>query len=487
MERLLIVEDEVQIRRGLHAIVGRSGVDIREILECKNGEEALQLLRSVPVDVMFTDVRMPHMDGLELIRAVEELPPGHQPEIVVVSGYDDFNYAVEAMRHGAREYLLKPVERERVYEILSKLDKVVAEKKEKDYQQETISKLSHQQLKYMLLNPDITDEEVSAIKDAFQDLLLCGAYVLFCLNRPVDLAAEESVIQLDGMGVFHILVHRYCSCEAFIGRVLSRCYVGMSSAHNDLADFRAAFSEALEARKYAFFTGKRRVTVYQVSYEEGNLLLQHNPRQLARQVGTREYVGLVHLLNGVFTQAARGKLAPHAFENFILPFLDEIADLFHRIVSLHNGTFEALKTVYGYDTVDAYRLALLEWLDTLHGRIVAESESFRSKERMSEALDFIRHNYDKGLNMAVVSNHISMNYSVFSQLFKEYTGKNFVDYLRDLRMEKAKELLIQTDLRISEISAKTGYENDKYFMKSFKTAMGISPTQYRRLERLKGR
>ncbi|MDE6738554.1 MAG: AraC family transcriptional regulator, partial [Lachnospiraceae bacterium] len=89
-------------------------------------------------------------------------------------------------------------------------------------------------------------------------------------------------------------------------------------------------------------------------------------------------------------------------------------------------------------------------------------------------------NYDKDLNMAVVSNHGSMNYSLFSYAFKQYTGHNFVSYLKELRVNEAKRLLAETDMRVIEISRRVGYENEKHFMKTFKSQCGVSPTEYRR-------
>ena len=115
MNTLLIVEDEKLIRQGLKAMVYRSGVPVENVLECRNGEEALEILKMQKIDVMFTDIRMPKMDGMALMRAMQELPC--KPLTVAVSGYDDFSYAVEMMRGGAREYLLKPVDRDKVKEV----------------------------------------------------------------------------------------------------------------------------------------------------------------------------------------------------------------------------------------------------------------------------------------------------------------------------------------------------------------------------------
>ena len=99
---------------------------------------------------------------------------------------------------------------------------------------------------------------------------------------------------------------------------------------------------------------------------------------------------------------------------------------------------------------------------------------------MKQALAYIEENYDKDLNMAVISNYVSMTYSLFSYAFKQYTGKNFVNYLKALRVNEAKRLLEETDMRVIEISQKVGYENEKHFMKLFKRQCGVSPTEYRK-------
>ena len=112
MNTLLVVEDEKLIRQGIVAMIRRSSVPVEEILECRNGEEALEILRKQRVDVMFTDIRMPKMDGLTLVNKMEEL--SQKPVVIVLSGYDEFSYAVEMMKHGVRDYILKPIKRETI-------------------------------------------------------------------------------------------------------------------------------------------------------------------------------------------------------------------------------------------------------------------------------------------------------------------------------------------------------------------------------------
>ena len=154
MKSLLVVEDEKMIRQGIVTMVKRSPVEIGEILECRNGEEALAILRSRPVEVMFTDIRMPKMDGITLIGQLHEL--ACPPKTIVVSGYDDFSYAVEALRGGVQDYLLKPIEREKVYAILEKLE---AQLKEEEKKQEEGRRLGLRELRYLIVNRETLPED----------------------------------------------------------------------------------------------------------------------------------------------------------------------------------------------------------------------------------------------------------------------------------------------------------------------------------------
>ena len=120
MDTLLIVEDEKMIRQGIKVMAMRSGVPIARILDCSDGAQALEILRHEAVDGMITDIRMPHMDGIQLVQAMQTLP--RIPVTIVLSGYDNFQYAVEMMRSGVKDYIMKPVEREHLYEALRNME-----------------------------------------------------------------------------------------------------------------------------------------------------------------------------------------------------------------------------------------------------------------------------------------------------------------------------------------------------------------------------
>ena len=147
MNTLLVVEDEKLIRQGIVAMIRRSSVPVEEILECRNGEEALEILRKQRVDVMFTDIRMPKMDGLTLVNKMEEL--SQKPVVIVLSGYDEFSYAVEMMKHGVRDYILKPIKRETIEQLLENLERELSETRETEEEEE---RCFLNQLRYLMMN-----------------------------------------------------------------------------------------------------------------------------------------------------------------------------------------------------------------------------------------------------------------------------------------------------------------------------------------------
>ena len=148
-------------------------------------------------------------------------------------------------------------------------------------------------------------------------------------------------------------------------------------------------------------------------------------------------------------------------------------DLFYRMPEKQEKCPRPLQ----YRDADLFLDAFEEWIHVYRESLKSQ---IAGKEKMEEAISYIRENYAKDLNMAMVSNHICMNYSLFSAAFKEHTGVNFVNYLKEIRIAEAKRLLIQTEDKITEIAKQVGFENDKHFMKSFKTACGVSPSEFRK-------
>lgn len=475
MNTLLIVEDEKIIRQGIKSIIQRSGVPIQNIMECNNGQSALEILESQQVDVMFTDIRMPKMNGIELIEAMQKLE--HKPLTVAISGYDDFTYAVRLLRMGVREYILKPVEREQIVEILTKLEEEIQERSRNCQE---IKEIGCQQLKYMILNANITEKEVQAVTQRFEKQLLDKEYVVCCLENTEEEAEESKswicLGELEGNCVYIVEKENK---EFLLKNELRDSYVGVSRLHLGVAELRSAYREAKTARIEAFLRGGHEMEYREEMSEERGNVEAEKMHQIAQMIGTDKISEALKLVEEYFGEVKRGKYSGNILEQNIRILLDEILHIYRNVLQEEKG-LSGFGNIYGFARLEELMEELTGWMIGFHEKLDSEFDDYKNKSRMEEALAYIRDNYDRDLNMAVVSNHVSMNYSLFSYAFKQYTGKNFVNYLKELRMNEAKRLLAETDMRVIEISRQVGYENEKHFMKTFKKECGVSPTEYRK-------
>ena len=483
MKTVMIVEDEKLIRQGIRTMIQRSGVPVEMIIECNNGEMAFEMLQSQKVDVMFTDIRMPKMNGIELVEKVQELP--EKPIIVIVSGYADFSYAVEMLRMGAREYLLKPVEREKLQDIMRKLEQEITESRENS---KTTKRLGHQQLKYLMLNERITEEELNTMQSEYESEFDLQAYYVYAVNPRETQAAEKQYIYLHNVEGYDVYLVSDKNAPLLLKNELAQEYVGISTMHSGIRELRAAYQDAVDARCHAFCTnravfraGEDRKRIPEDFYEQGRRHIGEEMKLRRVQLpGTDKTEELVKVWNGLFYAVKNEWVEPGDFTVCMEHFFREVRKTYRNMLTDEEENLKRLADYYSFPTLAVWQTEFMDWLLALHERINSRFDTNKNQQKIKRAIEYIQENYDKDLNMAVVSNHISMNYSLFSSLFKEYTGSNFVNYLKAIRMEKAKELLAETDLRIVEISAKIGYDNEKHFMKTFQASCGVSPSEYRK-------
>ncbi len=484
MKALLIVEDEKLIRQGIRVMVQRSGVPIEMILECSNGVEALEILKQQQVDVMFTDIRMPKMDGIELVQKVQELE--HKPFIVAISGYDDFSYAVEMLRNGVQEYILKPVEREKIVDILKKLDGKITDQKNENVVDQ---KIGRQQIKYLLSNPNATESEIALLKRKYERTFYPDGYVICQYESNVEIEENEAIIEFTEVCEGGLCIVDEKDVGAFLKSELPEKAVGISSMHHGFEELKTAFEEAGTARMSAF------VRMRQVTYEEtvevkipqglienaAKLLSEQARMQRMQLIGTEKTTDLIEQWERLFSETKMEHITLSDFISEIQLFVKEVGKIYRNSVTDEQlKNLEKYNHILGYPDVEAYQNDLMDWIIALHEQINDTQDNNRNHQKMKKAVEYVQENYNKDLNMAVVSNYISMNYSMFSFAFKQYTGSNFVNYLKDIRIREAKKLLTETDMRVIEISREVGYDNEKNFMKIFKSSCGVSPTEYRK-------
>lgn len=468
MNTLLVVEDEKLIRQGIVAMIKRCHVPIGQILECRNGEEALEVLREQAVDVMFTDIRMPKMDGLTLVDKMETLP--QKPVVIVLSGYDEFSYAVEMMKHGVKDYILKPIKRDVIEKLLESLEREFSQRQENEEEDE---RCFLNQLRCLMMNTELLEsEEWKNVERRIRNYIGDGAFrIMLTSMADGERFADCGGIMLEGVedGVLYLLP------EANAGKIIKekdpRFCLGVGKMHQCVTEIPEAYQEAVQARKIAFLH-KTPVEEYQeLQFEEKPELAQFQEKFLL-QVPTDRVDKALKTLHNWYFEGAHNNVSPYQLISVTEAICREL-DRAYRIPEKQGKCPRPLQ----YRNADLFLTSFEAWIYVCRESLQIPGEG---KEKMKEAVAYIGENYAKDLNMAMVSNYVCMNYSLFSAAFKEYTGVNFVNYLKEIRITEAKRLLLQTDDKIAEIAKQVGFENDKHFMKTFKAICGVSPSEFRR-------
>lgn len=476
MRTLLLVEDEKLIRKGIRSMIERSGVDIDEIIECNNGESALEILKSRDIDVMFTDIRMPKMDGITLVENVQKLE--HKPLIAAISGFDDFEYAVGMMRNGVKEYILKPVDREKITDVLNNFEKELEQTIENDTRKK---KTAFQQLQYMMFYDNITEAEIESICSLVHDYIPLDEFIVFCISdkEEFDLTEAGKYYYVQGEGYLDMIIAdaRY---KDEVLKKISNYYVGISRVYYNFFDVKQAFCESAQMRRTAFETCTKVVDAetfilpeneneygVKVMMQTANLICSNKMNEALEQ--------LKFFVEGVKER----RYSINEFQEQMEVIITTTIKVYKNALENKEDEVKELLEMYSFQTIDEYMEVVTKWIERFDELVSGEVDEHKAGIKMQKAIEYIKENYATDLNMAVVSNYISMNYSLFSFTFKQYTGTNFVTYLKNIRVGAAKKLLTETDMKINEISQAVGYEHEKHFMKTFKSITGLTPSQYR--------
>ncbi len=472
MNRVVIAEDEKMILQGIHAMVSRAPIEVEEIIDCRDGQEAFDVISSSKVDVLITDIRMPKMDGITLVKEIQKLKD--KPRVIVISGYDDFSYAVELLRCGAKEYLLKPIQREDIYSFLSKMQEEIT-LEEEDGNDEIAS--LYEQMKILLsakvAPPSMAERVQKQAEKCFENT----DYVIICTNFYTnEKHLANKAYFFDNIGGQNVLVAKPGAVKELAIEYLEGAGTGASKAYHSLLDAREAFFEARRDREIHYC----RVFKKQIEKPLADVISDSDADRMIQLIGTARLEEAEKFFTMLINKVKYGELTLDAFSKSMVIIVKKIEFMYEGILKSEELLVDGLKDIFLYRDIDDYYENFTRIINVINQKMKNDYEDYQYNVKMGQAVEFVRSNYQKDINMAMVSNEISMNYSAFSLNFKEYTGENFSSYLKDIRMKEAKRLLDGTDKKVIEISALVGYDNEKHFMKSFKLMYGVTPSEYRK-------
>lgn len=530
---ILIVDDEQLIRQGLRARIEYLGIDVDEIFEAENGLMALRLQEEHPIDVVITDIRMPDMDGLELIQEMQK--KNNQIKFVVLSGYAEFSYAETAIRLGVKAYLLKPVSNDDLKAAFDKAYKEMEQTASVRQEVQMKKRMDREKQVYQqekALNALFSSQEAGAVTRE-QLCKLCGydekmwaggaESVLYLailhINkesfehqrfRPVDHELVRFMIR-------NIFEEIQAPCEKLLVNSLSDTrqmygiFIGddKKKLRMEVERIYLRMRSVLEKKMGIYLTigvsrcrsqleGKetseaRQALKQRIIYGKGNIYFYEDIRIL----GEQEFpVSQLHLLEQYIEHNEIFKVKNLVQEIFSEELVKKYGSAYLRIMwirilnlLLHHyerrgrNAAEIEKMLQNYNLLDRIqslqeiRQKIIEMvMECVSTESVADANA-RSKIQM--AIGYIQEHFAENLTVNVLAEHYGMSPNYFSSMFKKEMSRSAVNYITELRINQARELLYHSELSVVDISKKVGYEDSQYFFRVFKKYLGMTPLQYR--------
>lgn len=531
MHRLMIVDDEQIVRDGIKFILDKAFPDTIEVVAmARTGREAIEKFESFRPAIVLMDIQMPGINGIEAIRALKEMDK--KVKCVIISAYEQFDYAKQAVELGVIDYLLKPINRKKLEEIVEKiLHEIEAEKniklKEIENQEKfdrVIPVLENGFIYSILMNNDYLGEidkykmlfnidkeyaytmvidlgedkesaEVinkigSSVKNNIQYDAIRNAikYKCRCVVGPMIINRITVLIfsKSDGAKFDERLkaIELGESIYQSLTRIVdSNIYIGIGSTYK-IANANGSYLEAVRA------IGKMR-DEHVLHIQDASGSSDDQQALVLNKTKADEGILMKHLEEGDYDQVAQCTVRIFSrlqkqygmISNVVRNVSMEMLVLMHTI-AYRNGIHDGLETDSYLDEVkELDSISKLESYCLLKAKLITDSMRKMKASNVSQVIqkarDYIDAHYMEELGLKDVSEAVAISPQYFSKIFKADLGVNFIDYLTKVRMEKAKELLKLDSLSVKEISFEIGYNDPNYFSRLFKKVVGVSPTEYK--------
>jgi two-component system, response regulator YesN len=531
MFKILIVDDEFIIRTGIRTSIDWESIGMMIVGEASNGKEAYEKVMSLKPDIVITDIRMPGMDGLEFTKLLKESMP--KVRIVIISGYNDFKYAREALRMGVNEYLLKPIGADELIKIMLKqCEEIVRElevidrdtrlkslfrenllliqtrfvnlvvKGERNDLQSIIEKsrelnvdLSGEEYQvviididdFFLLTENLSDREKEQfkilIKDISEEILRPSTNSMVCFSEFDYLLAIINVKASNKHNLHKIYEEIQYSVKEQQRLTVT---MGVSNIYTSILDIPKAHNEALFALRNKVFKGKAKIISIN-DVDKTNITPQiiypsSDEKEIINYLKIMEAEKLNEVLEKLYTNLIYTKASFDEIKNICLRLitiavsqLDEIGVDFRKY---NSKQFDPYVEIEKYETVEDIK----SWMKSVFQAFIESmmnNKNEKYKGIVKVAMQYMNEHYREDIGVDYISaiTYVTPNY--FSRVFKKETGKSFTEYLNMLRIEKAKLLLKDLKLRVYEVSEEVGYNDYKIFTLNFKKYIGSTPKEYR--------
>ena len=500
--RVLIVDDEKIERNGIRFLLGQQGRQL-EIAEAVNGVEARKWLAENRADVLITDVKMPLMNGIELLERVSGSCPDMKS--VIFSGYGEFEYARQALRFGVEDYILKPVDPQEFREVMDRIFDSLQKERERKAQKEAEGVYFRKYVLNALVNgadPGALQKRTAGFSMDFLDLY--RRMMLLELGRDFfgnnDAELMEELKEAAEGARFDYLNMNPQQCVLFFldevkdwkdtarrmnDRIARRCgsgiksYISVSSGIRNREQIGSRYQELELLMENRFYDLDDRVYMAENEAETADDVRLDDDtlqKQIRQDIRARDILSLREHCARLFGNYSRKQGFSQMYVKFV--FASLLKMLCEAIPEMSEKELDG-------EMDQLYRAADLETLQGIAEKYVDRFEAGLKKDagnvhrEVETAKRYIRAHYGEELSVEILAEKVHMAPSYLSALFKKETGQNLSKYIKACRMERAREMLENTCEKIGAISEKAGYPNVSYFCQSFREYYGVSPQKYR--------
>ena len=525
MYKILIVDDEKWIRKGIIAKLEDYGLSFSWIREASDGEDARECIRTEAPDIVIADIKMPNMDGLQLIRSIRELYPDIY--FIIISGYAEFEYAEQAVNMGVCGYILKPISDESLFRVINGVIKKLQQKKEVKQiigLQENLQKdkeaLLHERFLNQMLNTNSSkDDEYTGIAtlSGNKQNEFCTLVMLHIDSsnynksnfRYQDLESIKFSIKniLSELFTDAIIINNQGDLNQIYALLFNHQKERLSALSSQFAmDAYTKASKYLNISLTIAVSGIEQSVTYELSkqvkaafdlrliygsnkiYRYDNIALsqkfdlpEHKLILLRKCMEAYDCSNILALLNDLFSyenlKSYSGVYYRYMFSEIVNILLKVCTNSGIDMESSIDSDLLTGEVLDNFESsVEAVSYLYTSIVDALK---VEPVSSFDCKNVINKAIDFINQNYYMDLNIKELARKFAFNSNYFTTVFKQLTGQTFTKYLTNIRIQKACELLRSTELGMSEIAESIGYTDVQYFYRVFKKVTGKTTAEFR--------
>lgn len=531
MIKLLIVDDEEKTRHGLKEIIDWESNGVIICGEATNGLEALEFISFHLPDILLTDIKMPVMDGLELIELVSSRFP--HIKSIIMSGYDDFSYAQKAMKFGSADYILKPSKAEEILETVLKVKRAIELENSRKKMFEKLKLHFNESLpmlteKYLSRLIHSENNDIADIKNKLQTFnvdISCNYSAVMMiridydqLNSKTSNNEDFELMKFAVKNISEEILKKYFNLEIFenndnIIAILKldqpsdsfedfnnkSCFkelvdniksfldlsisIGIGRCYQGIHSINSSYHDALKALEITAFQGEGKIVFYKDIIEQ-DLSETAFPLSLEKELLNCIRNGNIDELSNCFEKFFSSlQLESCSKGNILKSILALFFSLYHFCIENNIKT----QDIFGQDFEVLDEMLRLNNFTQIKARLIdlykmsctIYSGKKNNNKLLKQAIKYIEENYSKELDRETIAERLYISPGYLSILFKQELGVNFLDYLHKIRIEKACQLLNDSNLKTYEVAFRTGYNDEKYFFQVFKKYTNMTPNQYR--------